>query len=120
MVSPDLDVVAVTTGRENYRLSEVADSISRSVKSDTSLPADSEGAQLLANKILDVSTGKPTQVGAKPGKWGLASQKRCHRFSLIASRYSRVNTQALSLVESRLFFVTPRKGGGAGSIQEDG
>jgi hypothetical protein len=59
MVSPDLDVVAVTTGRENYRLSEVADSISRSVKSDTSLPADAESAQLLANKILDVSTGKP-------------------------------------------------------------
>ena len=59
MVFPDLDVVAVTTGRENYRLSEVADSISRSVKSDTSLPADAESAQLLANKILDVSTGKP-------------------------------------------------------------
>jgi hypothetical protein len=70
IVCPDLDVVAATTGRENYRLSEVADSISRSVKSDTSLPADSEGAQLLANKILDVSTGKPTQVGAKPGNGG--------------------------------------------------
>jgi CubicO group peptidase (beta-lactamase class C family) len=35
MVFPDLDVVAVTTGRDNYPLSEFADSISRAVKSDT-------------------------------------------------------------------------------------
>jgi CubicO group peptidase (beta-lactamase class C family) len=58
MVFSNLDVVAVTTGRENYRLGELADSISRSVKSDTVLPVDSAGAKLLANKILDVSTEK--------------------------------------------------------------
>jgi CubicO group peptidase (beta-lactamase class C family) len=58
MVFSNLDVVAVTTGRENYRLGELADSISRSVKSDMVLPVDSAGAKLLANKILDVSTGK--------------------------------------------------------------
>jgi CubicO group peptidase (beta-lactamase class C family) len=58
MVFSNLDVVAVTTGRENYRLGKLADSISRSVKSDTVLPVDSEGAKLLANKILDVSTEK--------------------------------------------------------------
>jgi CubicO group peptidase (beta-lactamase class C family) len=59
MVFSNLDVVAVTTGRENYRLGELADSISTSVKSDLVLPVDSAGAKLLANKILDVSTGKP-------------------------------------------------------------
>jgi CubicO group peptidase (beta-lactamase class C family) len=58
MVFSNLDVVAVTTGRENYRLGELADSISRSVKSDMVLPVDSAGAKLLANKILDVSSGK--------------------------------------------------------------
>jgi CubicO group peptidase (beta-lactamase class C family) len=58
MVFLDLDIVAVTTGRDKYRLSELADSISGSVKSDTSLPADAAGAKLLANKILDVSTEK--------------------------------------------------------------
>ncbi|HEY4784080.1 MAG TPA: hypothetical protein VIH54_19825, partial [Chthoniobacterales bacterium] len=64
MVFPDLDIVAVTTGRaDNYPLSEFADSISRSVKSDMSLPPDAAGAKLLANKILDVSTEKPTEVG---------------------------------------------------------
>jgi hypothetical protein len=58
MVFLDLDIVAVTTGRDKYRLSELADSISGSVKSDTSLPADAAGAKLPANKILDVSTEK--------------------------------------------------------------
>jgi CubicO group peptidase (beta-lactamase class C family) len=58
MVFSNLDVAAVTTGRENYRLGELADSISRLVKSDLVLPVDSAGAKLLANKILDVSTGK--------------------------------------------------------------
>jgi CubicO group peptidase (beta-lactamase class C family) len=58
MVFPNLDIVAVTTGRENYRLAELADSISGSVKSDTVLRADVAGAKLLANKIFDVSTAK--------------------------------------------------------------
>ena len=37
MVFPDLDVVAVTTGRANFSLNEITDLISSSVKSDTSL-----------------------------------------------------------------------------------
>jgi CubicO group peptidase (beta-lactamase class C family) len=63
MVFPDLDVVAVTTGRDNYPLSKLADYISSSVKSDTALPADAASAKLLADKIVDVSTEKPTEVG---------------------------------------------------------
>ncbi|MGA8660257.1 MAG: serine hydrolase [Chthoniobacterales bacterium] len=64
MVFPDLDVVAVTTGHaDNYSLSKFADSIPTLVKSDTSLPANAASATLLANKILDVSTEKPTEVG---------------------------------------------------------
>ena len=82
MVFPDLDIVAVTTGRaDNYSFSEFADSISRSVKSDTSLPADAAGAKLLANKILDVSTEKPTEVGLT-AKMATITQERCTGFPL--------------------------------------
>ena len=62
MVFPDLDIVAVTTGRDNYLLSQFADSILGSVKSDTSLPADAAGAKLLADRIRDVSSEKPSEV----------------------------------------------------------
>jgi hypothetical protein len=58
MIFPDLDVVAVTTGHKGYQLSEFADAVSGSVKSDTAIPADAAGEKLLANKILDVSTDK--------------------------------------------------------------
>jgi len=64
IVCPDLDVVAVTTGRENYRLSEVADSISRSVKSDTSLSADAEGARSCSRtKYSRSQLGSPLKSG---------------------------------------------------------
>jgi hypothetical protein len=60
MVLPDLDVVAVTTARDSHNFGESAGFISRSVKSDTALPADTAGAKLLADKISDASTEKPT------------------------------------------------------------
>ena len=66
MIFPDLNVVAVTTGRAGWPLGELADYISNSVKSDTALPADEASAKLLADKILDVSTEKPTGVGPTP------------------------------------------------------
>jgi CubicO group peptidase (beta-lactamase class C family) len=59
MIFPDLNVVAVTTGHKGYQLSEFADAVSGSVKSDTAIPADAAGEKLLANKILGVSTKKP-------------------------------------------------------------
>jgi CubicO group peptidase (beta-lactamase class C family) len=75
MVFPDLDVVAVTTGRDFSRLRELADSIASSVKSDTALPSDPASAKLLANKILDVSTEKPTKVDPTPKMAALISRK---------------------------------------------
>ena len=66
MVFPDLDVVVVTTARDNYPLTALADYISNSVKSDRALPADEASANLLASKIRDVSTEKPTEVGPTP------------------------------------------------------
>jgi hypothetical protein len=74
-VFPDLDAVAVTTGRDNYPLSKVADSIFSAVKSDTALPPDSASAHLLANTILDISTEKPTRVGPTPKLAAIISGK---------------------------------------------
>jgi hypothetical protein len=55
MIFPDSDVVMVKTGRGWCRLDKLADLVSSSVKSDTSLPVDGASAKLLANEILDVS-----------------------------------------------------------------
>jgi hypothetical protein len=66
MVFPDLDVVVVTTGRDRYPLTALAEYVSSSVKSDGALPADEASTNLLANKIREVSTEKPTAVGPTP------------------------------------------------------
>jgi len=66
MVFPDLDVVVVTTGRDRYPLTALAEYVSSSVKSDRALPADEASANLLANKIREVSTEKATGVGPTP------------------------------------------------------
>jgi hypothetical protein len=92
MVFPELDVVAVTTGRDNYPLSKLADYISSSVKSDTALTSDGASANLLANKILDVSTEKPTGVGAIPEMAAIISGK-LYRFLPNA-----INVKSLSLI----------------------
>src|SRR5260370_42160446 len=92
MVVPDLDVVAVTTGRAFCSLSELTDYIAGSVKSDAALPADAASAKLLANKILDVSTEKPTGVGPTPKMAAIISGK-VYRFPLNA-----INVKSLSLI----------------------
>jgi hypothetical protein len=66
MVLPEPDVVAVMTARDFCPFGKMADFISAAVKSDTSLPADPTSASLLADAIRDVSTEKPTEVGATP------------------------------------------------------
>jgi CubicO group peptidase (beta-lactamase class C family) len=91
MVFPDLDVVAVTTGRDSYSLGELANYISSSVKSDTALPADAASAKLLANKILDVSTEKPTVVGPSP-KMAVTISEKVYKFAR-----NELNLKSLSL-----------------------
>jgi hypothetical protein len=66
--------------------------ISSSVKSDTALPPDAASANLLANKILDGSTEKPTGVGGTPGMAAIISGK-VYRFPPNA-----INVQSLSLI----------------------
>jgi CubicO group peptidase (beta-lactamase class C family) len=55
MVFPELDIVAVTTARNFCPFSKLADYISSAVKSEVALPSDPAGADLLANKIREIS-----------------------------------------------------------------
>jgi len=66
MVFPERDIVSVLTARDFCPFGRTVDMISGAVKSDTALPADAAGATLLANALHDISTEKPTAVGAAP------------------------------------------------------
>ena len=65
MVLPDLDIVAVTTGREGCPLGKLADAISGTVRSDTALPASPEAAASLANAIREISRAPWRDAPAK-------------------------------------------------------
>ena len=91
MVFPGLDVVVVTASRDFCPLSKLADLISSSVKSDMALPPDAASASLLANKILDVSMEKPTEVGATSELAAVISGK-VYRFAP-----NGINLKSLSL-----------------------
>jgi hypothetical protein len=92
MIFPDLDVVVVTTGRAGFKLGELAEYISNSVKSDTPVPPDETSAKLLADKIVDVSTEKPTGVGPTPKMAALISGK-VYRFAR-----NELSVKSLSLI----------------------
>jgi CubicO group peptidase (beta-lactamase class C family) len=92
MVFPELDIVVVTTGRDNHPLREMADSIYSSVKSETALTSDAAGADLLANKILDVGTEKPNTIGATP-KTAANISGKVYRFPP-----NPINLKSLSLI----------------------
>jgi CubicO group peptidase (beta-lactamase class C family) len=92
MVFPDLGIVAVTTGRGNYSRSELVDYIAASVKSDATLPADAASAKLLAERILEVSTEKPSALGATP-KLAATISGKVYRFPP-----NETNVKSLSLI----------------------
>jgi len=78
MVFPELDVVAVATGRANFSLNEFADLVSRSVKRDTSFPADPTSVRLLAEKVGEASTEKITEVSPTSNTAATISGKVYH------------------------------------------
>jgi hypothetical protein len=92
MIFPELDVVAVTTGRAHFSLNEFADLISGAVKPDTSLPPEAAGVKLLANKIFDISTEKPTEVGPTSKMAAIISGK------VYGFPPNEINLKSLSLV----------------------
>jgi CubicO group peptidase (beta-lactamase class C family) len=63
VVFPDLDIVVVTTARNQVRYSVLIDAVSGAVKSDSVLPPNRDAADRLANVIKDVAVEKPTPVG---------------------------------------------------------
>lgn len=63
MVFSELDIVAVTTARDFCPFSKLVDDISGAVRSETALPADPAGADLLATAIRKISAGKPAEAG---------------------------------------------------------
>jgi CubicO group peptidase (beta-lactamase class C family) len=70
LVIPKLDIVAVMTGvlrdTEFYSASGLIDDISKAVKSDKPLPADSIANALLTNAIHQAATEKPSAIGGTP------------------------------------------------------
>jgi CubicO group peptidase (beta-lactamase class C family) len=91
MVFPGLDIVAVTSSRNYCPFGKLADLISGAVKSETALPPDSAGANLLAGKIYDISVEKPTEIGATP-EIASAISGKTYRF-----RDNALNVKSLSL-----------------------
>jgi CubicO group peptidase (beta-lactamase class C family) len=67
MVFPELDIVAVTTARDFCPFSKLAGYISGAVKSETTLPPDPTGENLLATAIRRISADKPAEAdSARP------------------------------------------------------
>jgi CubicO group peptidase (beta-lactamase class C family) len=62
IVLPDVDVVAVVTGKRHYSIVSLIDGIVGAVKSKQALPADADGAARLAVRVKDVATEKPSPV----------------------------------------------------------
>jgi CubicO group peptidase (beta-lactamase class C family) len=62
MIFPDLDMVAVTTSRGNFSLGEFANLVMATVRSNPKLASNRADTELLANKIVEVSTEKPGAV----------------------------------------------------------
>jgi CubicO group peptidase (beta-lactamase class C family) len=66
IVLPEVDVVAVATGRRNYPLAPLVDLIAASTRSIRPLPTDGAAQGLLADRIRDASVEKPTAVIPAP------------------------------------------------------
>jgi CubicO group peptidase (beta-lactamase class C family) len=66
-VMPALDIVAVATGTgHSASLGKEIEMIADAVKSDMPLPPDAAGQSLLASRIQEVATEKPSPVGETP------------------------------------------------------
>lgn len=66
MVYPKLDLVAVTTGRDNCAVTTLASTIPLAVKSQSALQPDPVGMESLANAVRIAAIEKPSEVGATP------------------------------------------------------
>ncbi|MEQ1806969.1 MAG: serine hydrolase [Burkholderiaceae bacterium] len=96
IVLPDVDMVAVATGRWHYPFVPLIDRLTGATKSDSALPADATAGARLAARVHDVATEKPTEVGPASPLAGIISGKS-YRFG----------NNALGLKSLRLDLVAP-------------
>jgi CubicO group peptidase (beta-lactamase class C family) len=66
IVIPDRDMVAVITARKYSSFDRITDYLSRAAKSASALPANPDGARLLASAVADVAREIPSPVGPTP------------------------------------------------------
>jgi CubicO group peptidase (beta-lactamase class C family) len=66
IVLPDVDVVAVVTGKRHYPFLPLIDAITAAAKSQQPLPADAAGSARLAERIKDAAIEKATPLGPVP------------------------------------------------------
>ena len=66
IVLPEVDVVAVVTGRRHYPFVPLIDRIVAAARSATPLPADAIGAAQLAERVRDAAVERATAVAAAP------------------------------------------------------
>jgi len=62
IVLPDVDTVAVVTGRKHYPPVPLIDRIAGAAKSESVLPADAAGSTRLAGVVKDAAIEKPSEV----------------------------------------------------------
>jgi CubicO group peptidase (beta-lactamase class C family) len=91
MVLPAQDLVAVVTARDDCPFGKLAHDISAAVRSDTALALDPVVANLLAGKIQEISTEKPTAVGVMP-ETSAAISGKTYQFP-----YNELKVKSLSL-----------------------
>jgi len=63
IVLPDVDVVAVATGRRRYPTLTLIDRLAGAAKSESALPDDALASKRLAARIQDAATERPSEVG---------------------------------------------------------
>jgi CubicO group peptidase (beta-lactamase class C family) len=62
IVLPDLDLVAVATGKKHYPLTPFIDQIAAAAKAQSALPADAVANSRLAERVRDAAIEKPSEA----------------------------------------------------------
>jgi hypothetical protein len=80
VVLPEIDTVAVVTGRRHYPFTPLIDLVLGAAKSSSALPVDVVGSARLAERIAEASVEKPSQV-APASSLASAISGRTYRFA---------------------------------------
>jgi CubicO group peptidase (beta-lactamase class C family) len=90
IVLPSQDIVAVITGTQESYADTLLGYILGSIRSNTSLPPNPDGAALLASRIRDAATEKPSPIGTIPETAKIISGK-VYRFGANPLRLNSIS-----------------------------